>query len=158
LTLTLFTSRLSVSPKRLVRIAPVQRVALAALFVKSLLERDPTAAAEAQAQASDKAFRAPELLPAVARLEPAHADVPAPERHVALGAALMNLLLAAHGLGFGGMLTSGHALRTARTAQSFGLTALEQAVCFVAIGTATEVRTRHHPSANELMTDRQPTP
>jgi nitroreductase len=144
-------------PWRLVRIAPAQRAALGELFVQSLIERDANAPASAQDQARDKAFRAPELLLAVARLDPAHADVPAPERFVALGAALMNLLLAAHGLGFGAMLTSGHALRSARFAQAFGLAGGEQAVCFVTIGTATEVRTRQRPSAIELMTDWQPT-
>jgi nitroreductase len=145
-------------PWRLVRIAPQQRAALGNLFVQSLLERDPAAPPAAQAQAHDKAFRAPELLLAVARLEPAHVDVPAPERYIALGAALMNLLLAAHGLGFGSMLTSGQGLRTARFAQAFGLAAGEQAVCFVAIGTASEVRRRQRPSAFELMSDWQPQP
>jgi nitroreductase len=145
-------------PWRLVRIAPEQRAALGDLFVQSLLERDPAAPHDAQAQAHDKAFRAPELLLAVARLEPTHIDVPAPERYVALGAALMSLLLAAHGLGFGAMLTSGQGLRTARFAQAFGLAAGEQAVCFVAIGTASEVRKRQRPSAFELMTNWLPQP
>jgi len=145
-------------PWRLVRIGPAQRAALGELFVQSLGERDPSATPAAQAQARDKAMRAPELLLAVARLEPAHADVPPAERYVALGAALMNLLLAAHGQGFAAMLTSGQALRSARFAQAFSLSAGEQAVCFVAIGTPTEVRTRQRPSANELISDWQPPP
>ncbi|WP_428422490.1 nitroreductase family protein [Methylibium sp.] len=145
-------------PWRLVRIAPAQRAALGDLFVRALLERDPAAPLPAQAQARDKAFRAPELLLAVARLEPVHANVPPPERYVALGAGLMNLLLAAHGQGFGAMLTSGLALRSAHFAQAFGLDRGEEAVCFVAIGTATEVRRRRRPSANELMTEWSPSP
>lgn len=144
-------------PWRLVRIAPAQRAALGELFSRSLLERDPAAPPSAQAQARDKAIRAPELLLAVAQLEPPHADVSTPERYVALGAALMNLLLAAHGLGFSAMLTSGRALRSARFAQAFSLAAGEQAVCFVAIGTATDVRRRQRPSAFELISDWRPT-
>ena len=145
-------------PWRFVRIGTAQRAALGELFVHALLERDPDAPANSQAQARDKAFRAPELLLALARLEPVHADVPAHERYVALGAALMNLLLAAHGYGLGAMLTGGHALRSARFAQEFGLGPGEHAVCFVAIGTATEVRRHQRPSASDLVSDWRPQP
>lgn len=143
-------------PWRLVHIPSSEREALADVFVRSLLERLPQASLDAQAQARQKAFRAPALLLAVARLEPGHADVPEPERYVALGAALMNMLLAAHGLGFGAMLTSGHALRTSAFADAFGLGAEERALCFVSIGTATELRRRARPSAQELMTSWRP--
>jgi nitroreductase len=143
-------------PWRLVHIAPSQRPALGNVFVQALLERLPTASPQAQAQACEKAFRAPTLLLAVACLEPAHADVTEAERHVALGAALQNLLLAAHGQGFGAMLSSGHALRTESFARAFGLAPGEHALCFVSIGTPTEVRRRHRPSARELVSDWQP--
>jgi nitroreductase len=143
-------------PWRLIHIAPSQREALADVFVRALLERLPEAPTDAQAQSRQKAFRAPELMLAVARLGPAHADVPECERYVALGAALMNLLLSAHGMGFAAMLTSGHALRTDGFAQAFGLNRGERAVCFVSIGTPTQVRRRSRPSAHELMTPWQP--
>jgi nitroreductase len=113
---------------------------------------------DAQAQSRQKAFRAPELVLAVARLSPSHADVPESERYVALGAALMNLLLSAHGMGFAAMLTSGHALRTDCFAKAFGLHHGERAVCFVSIGTPTQVRRRSRPSADELMTSWRPIP
>lgn len=140
-------------PWRLIRIAPEQRATLAEVFEQSLLERLPDADAIARGQAREKAFRAPELLLAVARLAPAHADVPDAERHVALGAALQNLLLAAHGLGFAAMLTSGQALRTRRFASAFHLADGEHPLCFVSIGTPTEVKWRSRPSASELMSD-----
>jgi nitroreductase len=143
-------------PWRLVHIAASQREALADVFVRALLERVPAAPTDAQAQSRQKAFRAPELLLAVARLDPPHPGVPEPERYVALGAALMNLLLSAHGLGYAAMLTSGHALRTACFAEAFGLQPGEHAVCFVSIGTPTEVRRRSRPSAHELMMPWQP--
>jgi nitroreductase len=143
-------------PWRLVHIGASQRGALAEVFARALTERLPLAPPDAQAQAREKAFRAPTLLLAVARLAPAHADVSDAERHVALGAALQNLLLAAHGLGFGAMLTSGQALRTSIFAQAFGLAPGEHALCFVSIGTPTEVRRRHRPSAHELVSDWQP--
>ena len=143
-------------PWRLVRIAPDQRAALGEVFVRALLERLPAAAPEAQAQAREKAFRAPELLLAVVRLEPEHPGVTEAERHVALGAALQNLLLAAHGQGFGAMLRSGQALRTESFARAFSLAPGERALCFVSIGSPTEVRRRHRPSARELVGDWHP--
>ncbi len=143
-------------PWRLIRIAASQRDALADVFVRALLERLPAAPADAQAQSRQKAFRAPELLLAVVRLDPSHRDVPESERYVALGAALMNLLLSAHGMGFAAMLTSGHALRTACFADAFDLQSGERAVCFVSIGTPTEIRRRSRPSAQELIAPWQP--
>lgn len=140
-------------PWRLVRIGTTQRERLADVFEQSLLERLPEADAEARGQAREKAFRAPELLLAVARLAPPHADVTEAERHVALGAALQNLLLAAHGMGYAAMLTSGHALRTRHFARAFALAEGEQPLCFVSIGTPTQVKRRARPAASELMSD-----
>ena len=143
-------------PWRLIHITHAQREALADVFVRALLERLPAASADSQTQSREKAFRAPELMLAVARLDPAHRDVPESERYIALGAALMNLLLSAHGMGFAAMLTSGHALRTACFAQAFGLHSNERAACFVSIGTPTEVRRRSRPSAHQIMTPWRP--
>ncbi|MCU0814214.1 MAG: nitroreductase family protein [Burkholderiaceae bacterium] len=122
-------------PWRLLRVAPAQRGALADLFEAALLERDPAAGAPERADARAKAHRAPELLLAVARLEPPHDDVVEHERYVTLGAALMAMLLAAHAMGFAGMLTSGRALRSTRFARGLGLADDERPVCFVSFGT-----------------------
>ena len=143
-------------PWRLLRIGDDQREALAGVFEQALLERRAAATPAEREMAREKAFRAPLLLLAVARLAPEHEDVPAHERHIALGAAMQNLLLAAHGLGFAGMLTSGHALRTAAFARAFALAEGEQAACFVSLGTPAQVKTRARPSAHELLADWQP--
>lgn len=144
-------------PWRLVRIADKKRDALAAVFEACARERQPEATPADIARSREKAFRAPSLLLAVLRLGADDPDVPATERTLTLGAALMNLLLAAHGLGYGAMLTSGHAVRTARFAQAFALGADEQAVCFISIGTATAKAKLRNPraSAHELMSDWQ---
>ena len=121
-------------PWRLVSVADHQRPALADLFAACTLDRDPDLSAADLARSRDKAFRAPTLLLAVLRSTPDDPEVPLTERAVTLGAALMSLLLAAHGLGFGAMLTSGRAVRSARFKQAFALADGEQAVCFVSIG------------------------
>lgn len=124
------------APWRLVRVLDHQREPLAQLFEACASDRDPAPDAQQLAQARAKAFRAPSLLLAVLKTLPEEAEVPPTERAVALGAALMVLLLAAHGMGYAGMLTSGRAVRTMRFAQAFALGPGEQAVCFVSLGTA----------------------
>ena len=93
---------------------------------------------------------------AVLRRLPEDPDVTDTERAATLGAAMMNLLLAAHGMGYGAMLTSGRSVRTPRFARAFGLAEGEQAVCFVSIGTPTDVRPRPRTSAHELLADWEP--
>lgn len=144
------------APWRLLRIAPAQRARLAELFEAALHERDPDADAAARADARAKADRAPTLLLAVVRLAPAHDDVVDTERYVTLGAGLMNLLLAAHAMGFGAMLTSGRALRSAAFARDAGLASDERPVCFVSIGTATAARRRPRAGVDDLLADWAP--
>ncbi len=140
-------------PWRLLRIADHQRAALADLFQACTLDRDPAASAEDISRSREKAARAPVLLLAVLRGEPADDEVPLVERAITLGAALMNLLLAAHGLGFGAMLTSGRAVRTARFATAFSLAPGEQAVCFVSIGNARSASRRPRGQAADFLAD-----
>lgn len=143
-------------PWRLVRIADTQRARLADLFEQGLLEHEPQADAARRARAREKAFRAPLLLLAVLRLVPADAAVPPVERVLCAGAALMALLLAAHGMGYGAMLTGGRTLHGARLAQAFGLCADEQALCFVSIGSGTPRGRPLRPSPHELLQDWAP--
>jgi nitroreductase len=143
-------------PWRLVRIGDAQRERLADVFEACSHEREPPPSADDIAKARAKAQRAPSLLLAVLKQLPPHPDVPDVERAVTLGAALMNLLLAAHAMGYGAMLTSGRSLRTARFAQAFGLSEGERAVCFVSLGTPAEVKSRPRASAHELLSEWRP--
>lgn len=140
-------------PWRLVHIADHQRDGLADLFEACAADRTPAPTADDRAKSREKAYRAPTLLLAVLKHTPADAEVPLVERAVTLGAALMNLLLAAHGLGFGAMLTSGRAVRTLRFAQAFALGEHEQAVCFVSIGTANTRARRGRGTAADYLDD-----
>lgn len=143
-------------PWRLLRVADHQRERLADLFEADLRQRDAAATAQELADARAKAHRAPVLLLAVVRLAPAHADVVDSERYVTLGAALMNLLLAAHAMGFGAMLTSGRALRSPAFATGAGLAADERPVCFVSIGTPGAARKRVRRGTDDLLADWAP--
>lgn len=131
-----------IAPWRFVLVPPDRRALLAEAFVAALRERDPEADAQAVAAAGEKAFRAPVLLLAVARLGHAEPDTPAAERLVSLGCAIQNLLLAAEAAGYGSGLTSGQAMDSPALRGLFRLAPDEQAVCFVNLGT---VRSRRPP-------------
>ena len=144
-------------PWRLIRIADAQRAPLADLFEACLRARadghEPVLSDDDVAKSRDKAQRAPTLLLAVLKAAPDDPEVPLIERAVTLGAALMNLLLAAHGLGYGAMLTSGRAVRSPRFAAAFALADDEQAVCFVSIGTPLAVKRRGRGGATDYLGD-----
>ena len=143
-------------PWRLIRIADSQRDALADLFEACARDREPTLRAADLAKSRDKAYRAPTLLLAVLRSRPDDPEVPPTERAVTLGAALMNLLLAAHGQGFAAMLTSGRAVRSPRFGSALGLSSDEQAVCFVSIGSARVAQGHARAQVADLLSDWQP--
>lgn len=140
-------------PWRLVLVPMEKRDLLAAAFEQALLERDPQATAEQRMNARDKAFRAPVLVLAIARLglegdadsmpAGAGARVHDHERLVALGCALQNILLMAHAHGFGAGLTSGQAMQSTALRELFALQAHEHAVCCLNIGTVS----KHKPRA-----------
>lgn len=140
-------------PWRFVVVPVARRERLAEVFAQALVERDPGATPEQIENAQEKAYRAPFLMLAIARLtdreappvsvpargahhaESAEPQVGAAERLVSLGCAIQNILLSAHAAGFGTGLTSGQAMDSAPLRALFGLHANEQAVCCINIGT-----------------------
>lgn len=124
-----------VMPWRFVLVPEDKRCVLADVFGQALRERDASATPEQVEQAREKAFRAPFLTLAIARLGPCEPDIDPLERMVSVGAAIQNFLLCAHSMGFGSSLTSGQAMRSTALRQLFALTDGEQAVCCINVGT-----------------------
>ena len=133
------------TPWRFIVVPQHRRHRLADAFAQALFDRDAAATPEQLASAREKAHRAPLLLVAIACLGPREPDTPALERMVSMGAAIQNLLLAAHAMGYGAGLTSGRAMTSPRLARLCALAEGEVAVCCVNIGTAT----RHQPTTRE---------
>jgi len=125
-------------PWRFVLVAPPQRSLLAEAFAQALQERDPLATEEQLAAAREKAFRAPFLAVAIARLGPSDPDIDPLERMVSLGAAIQNILLCAHAMGFGGGLTSGQAMRSGPLSRLLQLADGEHPICCINVGTVTK--------------------
>ena len=92
-------------PWRFVTVAAGQRQALADLLTRALPEHDPGALPAHFAKALEFAHQAPALVVLVSAPVPDH-KIPLWEQELSSGAAGMNLLLAAHALGYvGGWLT-----------------------------------------------------
>lgn len=139
-------------PWRFVLIPDNRRCALADVFAHALRERDAMATDSQIAQAREKAFRAPFLAMAIARLGPDESGIDPLERMVSVGAAIQNILLCAHGMGFGSSVTSGQAMNVPAMRQLFSLQEGEQAVCFVSVGTVSQSRpARVRPDASSFV-------
>lgn len=142
-------------PWRFILVAAAQRHRLAEVFALALIDRDPGATLEQIEAAREKAHRAPVLLIAIASLGPREPDTPPLERMVSLGAAIQNLLLGAHAMGFGAGLTSGQAMASPRMERLCRVAEGESAVCCVNIGTVTKRKdvARLRPSPAMLLTE-----
>lgn len=139
------------TPWRFIIVPADQRHRLAEVFALALIDRDPGATLEQIESAREKAHRAPLLMVAIACLGPREPDTPPLERMVSMGAAIQNLLLGAHAMGFGAGLTSGQAMASKRLREVCGLAVDETPVCCVNIGTVSKrkpgMRVRPLPSA-----------
>lgn len=139
-------------PWRFVVVPGDKRGLLADVFGLALQDRDPDATAEQIDNAREKAYRAPFLMLAIAKLlgstpeldarrvEAGELAVSDAERLVSLGCAIQNVLLMAHATGFGSGLTSGQAMTSPRLRTLFGLIEHEIAVCCINIGTVSKTK------------------
>lgn len=141
------------TPWRFVLVPTEQRHRLAEVFAQALVDRDPGATEAQAADAREKAYRAPLLMVAIASLGSREPDTPALERMVSMGAAIQNLLLGAHAMGFGTGLTSGRAMASPHMRRLCGLRDGEVAVCCVNVGTVAKrkVASRVRPAATEIL-------
>lgn len=126
------------TPWRFIHVPPDQRHRLAEAFALALVDRDPGATEEQIEAAREKAYRAPLLLIAVACLGRREPDTPSLERMVSMGAAIQNILLGAHAMGFGAGLTSGQAMASPRLHALCRLGDGEVSVCCINIGTVSK--------------------
>lgn len=126
------------TPWRFIVVPAHRRADLAEVFALALIDRDAGATLAQIEAARDKAYRAPLLMLAVARLGPCEPDIRLLERMVSVGAAIQNILLRAHSLGYGSGLASGQAMLSQRMRALFALHVGEEAVCFVNIGTVSK--------------------
>ncbi len=144
-----------VTPWRFVLIPFVQRRCLAEVFAMALADRDRGASVEQFEAARQKAFRAPLVLVAAACLGNDESGTPRLERMISMGAAIQNVLLGAHAMGFGAGLTSGRAMSSPRLRALCGLDEDQVPVCCINIGTVArqKVGSRTRPRIADFFRD-----
>ena len=105
-------------PWRFVTVGSDQRQALADLLARALPEHDPGALPAHYAKALEFAHQAPGMVVVVSATTPGH-KIPLWEQELSCGAAAMNLLLAAHALGYAGGWITGWAAYSERVRAAF---------------------------------------
>ena len=123
------------TPWRLIIVPRERRHLLADAFAEALSERDGAATEVQMQEARAKAYRGPFLVLVEARLDPELGPIHPQERIISAGCAIQNMLLTAHAMGFGAGLSSGRALYSQQMKALFGLSAHEQPLCFMTVGT-----------------------
>jgi nitroreductase len=136
-------------PWRFVLIGSASLAGLGAAFEAALLEREPDCDAERRARARERAFHAPCLLAAILADEPPLGAASRAEKLVSLGCALQNMLLAAQAMGYAGGLASGGAMDSTPVRALLRLAPHEQAICFLAFGSADAPAPRARPQPGD---------
>lgn len=121
-------------PWRVIEFRSETRKALAECFAQEKLRRNPQASALDLERAREHALRVPMLLGFVVSVRE-QGQVPMREQWLCAGAALGNLLNAAHQLGYGAMVLSGERCFDPILARELGVADGESLVGFVSIGT-----------------------
>ena len=121
-------------PWRFIHVADSARARLAEVFVAAKRRRLPEADPSLLDREREKALNGPSLLVVCARIKSDVDAIPVHEQLVSVGAAVENLLLAAHALGYGAMLLSGEKARDSLVRAAFDLQPDEILIGFISIG------------------------
>jgi nitroreductase len=121
-------------PWRFILVAGERRQAFGQLLEQCLLQRTPDADESARAKARNAPLRAPLLIVPVVRLSE-HPKVPKMEQRLSAGCTAQAILLAAEASGFAGIWRTGDAAFDRNVMTGLGLTAEEEIIGFVYLGT-----------------------
>jgi nitroreductase len=139
-------------PWRFVHVRGDQRAAFAETL-QAAYRIDNPAPGRLEVEATDRfAHQAPELIVALSSPTPGH-KIPVWEQELSCGAACMNLLLAAHALGFAGGWVTGWAAYSPAVLAAFGA-AHERIAGFIFLGTpGAELEERLRPERDEVVSE-----
>jgi nitroreductase len=143
------------TPWRFITVADDQRDAFGALLRQALVEHDPCASTAHHAKEDEFAHYAGQLVVLVSAAVPDH-KIPVWEQELSCGAAAMNLLLAAHALGYVAGWVTGWRTYSERVRRAFCRPG-ERLAGFIFIGhPSREIEDRPRPTLAEISTDWQP--
>ncbi|MGE0724886.1 MAG: nitroreductase [Alphaproteobacteria bacterium] len=123
------------------------------LFVEALLRRDPAAPAVMIDRERGRPLRSPVVIALGTRIRPGH-TIPEIEQMLSVGAGAMNILNAAHALGFGAMWVTGLNAYDPIVSAALGYPAPDRLVGFIYVGTPKEAAVPpSRPSASDHMAE-----
>jgi nitroreductase len=122
------------SPWRFAVMQGDSREILANAMGALLMGKYPDASADMLANEKAKALRAPSIIAVAAHVTVGH-KVPEIEQVVAVGAAIQNMLLASHALGFGTMWKTGAAAYDEQVKLALGFATSDKIIGFIYVGT-----------------------
>jgi nitroreductase len=122
-------------PWRFIVIRGEARERLGEVFAQALVRRQPDAPSEALDQERSRPLRAPVLIAVVAKVDPEHPKIPEFEQILSTGAAVENILLAAHAQGFGAKWLTGANAYDDHVKAALGLAGNDRLAGFVHLGT-----------------------
>jgi nitroreductase len=125
-------------PWRFVVIDSDARGAFGDVMARCLKRQRPEADEEMLTREREKAFRAPAIVVAVARIQPQHPKIPEVEQLLSAGAAAQNFWLALHAQGYGAMWKTGAPAYDAQVKRELGLAETDQIVGFMYVGSVAQ--------------------
>ncbi len=121
------------APWRFVVIEGAARATLGQALIAALLSKEPDATIDQQKRERDKVLRAPCIIAVAARVFKTN-KVPEIEQVLSVGAAVQNMFLAAHALGYGVMWKTGAGAYSPDVKSALGLQADDHIVAFLYLG------------------------
>lgn len=144
------------TPWRFIRFAGVHREEAGRLLLQIRLDRGEALGEEESAAELSRFTRAPLVIAVVSCAAP-HVKIPEWEQHLSAGAVCMNLLNAAHALGFAAQWLTDWPAYDQVAMRALGLVEGERFAGFIHIGTPTvAARERPRPSPADLTSDWSP--
>ncbi len=122
-------------PWHFAEIPDERRARLGQIFAEEKRSHQTDASDDEIEKERSRAFNAPTLVAVLLDVAHDHAKVPVHEQYMSLGASVQNILLAAHAMGYGAMLTSGRKALSPMLQQAFCELPSRRLVGFISIGT-----------------------
>lgn len=123
-------------PWRFTIVSGEGRRRLGEAFAKAQLAKNATASASSLDAERAKPMRSPMIIVVSAKLVDKGNNIPAVEQLMAVAAAVQNMMLAAHSLGYATWWKTGAAAYSSEVKLALGLASQEEIVAFLHIGTA----------------------
>jgi nitroreductase len=139
------------APWRFLIIEKEARERLADAVAEARKIRTPDATPEALEAERQKIRRAPMIILVACAAQINHPKIPEIEQMLAVGAAVQNLLLAAHALGYGAVWKTGHGAYDAHVKAALGLQPTDHIIAMVHIGTPLAVNPVRPPKIQGIV-------